>query len=83
MLLNQPDCLNPRLEVLNEQILGPYCFCFGKIAWILQLFQPLDHTDNLSAILLIIPLQAKRVEEFIEIRHKKILPTRISTLECL
>ena len=31
-----------------------------------------------------IPLRAKRVGEFIEIRHKKILPTRIlNTLECL
>ena len=33
---------------------------------------------------LLIPMQAKRVEEFIEIRHKKNLPTHIlSTLGCL
>ena len=39
---------------------------------------------RLTLIDALIPLRAKRVGEFIEIRHKKISPTSIlSTLECL
>ena len=46
--------------------------------------QILHHFDNQTNLNNIIPLQAMRVGEFIEIRHKKISPISIlSTLGCL
>ena len=40
--------------------------------------------DQKKFLFIVIPLRAKREGEFIEIRHKKISPTRIlSTLGCL
>ena len=43
-----------------------------------------SHLDHTMYTVVFIPLRAKRVGEFFEIRHKNISPTRIlSTLECL
>jgi hypothetical protein len=46
------------------------------------LLVPRDYDDLSNTVLItqIIPLQAKRVGEFIEIRHKKISPTHYQTL---